>query len=80
MDVDYILDYEVQSYASPTPMEKDKALILKDRPGTKFTEMHYGFTIHCELPKYSLSQTTLDNLTADKIFEKEDGDPMREIR
>lgn len=77
-DVNYILDYEVQSYTQPTPMELDKALILEDKPGTTFMEMHYGFVIFCELPKYSLSHETLAQLKADRIFEKVNGDIVQE--
>lgn len=79
-DVDYLLDYFGLPYKHPTPMELDKQLILKEIPKAKFTVMANGYLVYCKLPKYSLSEETISKLKADSIFEKINGDDIRDIK
>jgi hypothetical protein len=80
-DCRYILNYEYQSYLSPTPMNKDKKVILKEgNQLIEFLEFDHGYTIHFEMPKYSLLPDTISKLYAEVVFEAADGGLYKKIK
>ena len=79
-DASYLLNYESQMYLEPTPMELDMNHILEKDPEASIKEMYSGFVLFVEMSKWSLGQETIDNLKADQIFVKYDGDMFERVR
>lgn len=78
-DGTYILSYEHQWYTHPTPMELDKDIIKSQSPEVEFNNLDNGFTIHFEMPKYTLLNSTRTKLKADVILESVDGGVYKEM-
>lgn len=77
----YILSYEYQSYLPPTPMAKDKELLLGHLEWRNmiFHTLDHGYTLHFELPKYTLPLEIVRQLKADTILQACDGDTYEEM-
>lgn len=75
----YILSYEYQPYTTPTPMELDKALVREQSPHVEFNDLDDTYTVHFQMPKYTLSHEIIARLKADKVLEAIDGDSYKEL-
>jgi len=68
----YLLSYEPQPYAVPTPMQKDIDLIKIEEPDCHI-EVIRDVLILVEFVKYFLDLKLLSKLRADQIFELREG-------
>lgn len=77
-DAQYILDYEVNSYLKPTPMEIDKKF-LEDKYGGE-VEFITSFCLFWDNPKYTLLPDDVSLLMADRVLEKRSCDLFEIIK
>lgn len=72
-DAAYLLAYDVQPYVQPSPMRKDKEYLMEEHGG-EVIELHHGYLLYWEKPKYLLIPDEIKNLLADQIFERQDSE------
>lgn len=72
LDANYLLIYDNLPYIKPTPMEKD-IQYLKEKYGGHFECIECS-TVYWEKPKYILLPEEYENLMADQILERRNGE------
>jgi hypothetical protein len=78
LDARYIFVYDVQGYVGKSPMDIDKDY-LKEKFGGEF-EYIDGYSVFLNKPKYTLLPHEIDNLHADQVLERQDGELWKIIK